>query len=74
MTRIMPMPVPHPVWKSDEGGYPTELKVSFSNGKVRPYVPKMDFLQPKPQTISRRELNRLFKENPDGYQPKHAKK
>ena len=71
--RILPMPVPHPVWDNDERGYPDSLKVSFRNGKVRTY--RLDPVQqPKPHVISTKELARLFKENTYGYQPKHAKK
>jgi hypothetical protein len=68
--RILPMPVVHPVWR-DEGGYPDAVQVSFANGHVRTYI---DVRQPRPQVISTRELQKMMKDNPDGYRPKHAKK
>ena len=71
--RILPMPVPHPVWFNGGGGYPDALKVSFFNGKVRTY--RIFISQPAPQIIGRRALNRLFQENGGyQYQGKHAKK
>jgi hypothetical protein len=73
--RIMPMPVPHPIWKEGEGGYPKALKVSFSDGKVRTYNISEQVEQPPPHVCSTEELNRLFRENTyGGYRPRHAKK
>lgn len=68
--RIMPLPVVHPRWETELSEYPEIIQVSFSNGKVRTYS-MAD--QPKPNLISRREFNRLYKES-GGYRPKHAKK
>ena len=70
--RIMPMPVPHPVWRRNCGGYPDIMQISFRNGHVRSYIDQV--IQPRPHTIRTDELNRLFRENPLGYQPKHLKK
>lgn len=71
--RILPMPVPHPVWEGDECGYPGALKVAFTDGKVRTY--RLDPVQqPAPQVISTADLMKLFRQNTFGYQPKHAKK
>lgn len=70
--RILPMPVPRPIWRYDDGGYPDRLQVPFRNGHVRTYWLAVE--QPEPQVISRRGLALMFKENPLGYKPKHAKK
>lgn len=73
--RIMPMPVPHPVWKDGEGGYPPLMQVCFRNGNVRNYGILDEVIQPKPHVISTEELMKLFKKNTYGYyNPKHAKK
>lgn len=70
--KVMPMPVPHPIYESDESEYPDRLKVIFRNGKVRTY--RLEVEQPKPNLISGTELTELFMKNTYGYQGKHIKK
>ena len=69
--RIMPMPVPFPVY-GPEGGFPRALRACFRNGKVRTYRLD-DIQQPSPHLFSRDEFDRLYEEN-GGYKPKHAQK
>lgn len=53
-------------WRPGCGGYPESIRLAMSDGNVVTYIRQIE--QPKPA--------RLFRtvENPDGYQPKHAKK